>query len=283
MKNRWLLNLALVLLVAVMLAIVVYRPGTPPQPPAPSLTALSADGISRVRVLRPNQPEIVLEKSAGAWSLVAPHKARANLFRVNNLLALATAKSTGHFDAPAADLVNYGLDQAETRVWLNGQEIRFGSRHPINPQVYVMVDNQVHLIAASYFSGAALAPADFFSHQLLDDGLKPVAFSLPGFKLILDSNGAWQMTPANNELGSDRINTLVDEWRHAQALSVNRYSGKPAHEQAVIRFSADSPLKELTFSILAHKPEFVLYRPDEGLEYHFPEAVGTRLLELKPD
>lgn len=283
MKNRWLLNLALVLLVVVMLAVVVYRPGTPPAPPAPALTSLSTDAITHLRVLRPNQPEIVLEKSQGAWFMVAPHKARANLFRVNNLLALATAKSASHFDAPTTDLVKYGLDQPETRVWLNDQEIRFGSMHPINPQYYVLVNGQVHLIASRYYSGAALAPADFFSHQLLDDGLKPAAFSLPGLKLILDTHGAWQATPANKELSSDRINTLVDEWRHAQALSVNEYSGKPAHEHAIIRFSADSPLKELDIGILAHKPELILYRPDEGLEYHFPEDVGTRLLELKPD
>ena len=173
MKNRWLLNLALVLLVVVMLAVVVYRPGTPPAPPAPALTSLSTEAITHLRVLRSNQPEIVLEKSQGAWFMVAPHKARANLFRVNNLLALATAKSASHFDAPTTDLVKYGLDQPETRVWLNDQEIRFGSMHPINPQYYVLVNGQVHLIASRHYSGAALAPADFFSHQLLDDGLKP--------------------------------------------------------------------------------------------------------------
>jgi hypothetical protein len=282
-KNRWLLNLALVLLVAVMLAIVVYRPGTAPEPPALPLTTLGTDAITRLRILRPNQPEITLEKSQGTWSMVAPHKARANLFRVNNLLALATARTTSHFDAPTADLVKYGLDQPETQVWLNDEVIRFGNMHPINPQYYVLVDAKVHLIDASYFSGAALAPIDFFSHQLLDDGLKPAAISLPGFKLILDSTGAWQMTPANNKLGSDRLNTLVDEWRHAQALSVSVYSGKPVHEHALLRFAPGSPLKELDIGILAHKPELILYRADEGLEYHFPEEVGTRLLELKPD
>ena len=282
-KNRWLLNLALVLLVVVMLAIVVYRPGTRPEPPASPLTTLTADAITRLRVLRPNQPEIALEKSQGTWSMVAPHKARANMFRVNNLLALTTAKSASHFVAPATDLVKYGLDQPQTRVWLNDEEIRFGAMHPINPQYYVLVNGQVHLIASRYYSGAALAPADFFSHQLLDDGLKPIAFSLPGFKLILDTRGAWQATPANKELSSDRINTLVDEWLHAQALSVNEYSGKPAHEHVIIHFSEDSPIKQLDIGILAHKPELILYRPDEGLEYHFPEDVGTRLLQLKPD
>lgn len=283
MKNRWLLNLALVLLVAIMLAIVVYRPGGAPAPAAPSLTPLSADVITHLRIVRANQPEIALEKSQGAWSMIAPHKARANLFRVNNLLGLATAKSASHFEAPTADLAKYGLDQPETQVWLNDEVIRFGSMHPLNAQHYVLVDGQVHLIDARYFSGAALAPTDFYSHQLLDDGLKPVAIHLPGLKLILDRTGAWQMTPANNRLGSDRLNTLVDEWRHAQALSVSVYSGKPVHEHALLRFALGSPLKELDIGILAHKPELILYRADEGLEYHFPEEVGTRLLELKPD
>lgn len=279
-KNRWLLNLALVLVVAIMLAVVIYRPGTPPAPPATPLTALSADSINLVRIQRPNLPQMVLEKSATGWSLTAPLKARANQFRVNNLLGLAGATSASHFQAAAADLVKYGLDPPDTRVWLNEQEILFGAPHPLNAQHYVLVNGLVHLIPARYFSDAALAPTDFFSHQLLDEGLKPSAFSLPGFKLILDANGSWQITPANNELSSDRINTLVDEWRHAQALFVNTYSGKPAQEHILIRFAADSPRKELSIGILAHKPELILYRADEGLEYHFPEDAGKRLLEI---
>jgi hypothetical protein len=98
-----------------------------------------------------------------------------------------------------------------------------------------------------------------------------------------DKHGAWQMAPANKELTSDRINAFVEEWRHAQALSVTEYSGKTAHEKINFGFAAGSPLKNLEIGILAHKPELVLYRRDEGLQYHFPEELGARLLQLRPE
>jgi len=35
------------------------------------------------------------------------------------------------------------------------------------------------------------------------------------------------------------------------------------------------------FDILAREPEVILYRPDEGLDYHLPPDVGERLLAPK--
>lgn len=283
MKNRWLLNLGLAVLVAALLAIALYRPGAEPVAPVTILTSVSIDSIVRVRVQRTNQPDIRLEKTGGAWALTAPRAARANEFRINELLRLATAKSTSHFPAFSAELAKYGLDKPAAEVWLNDTPIRFGSMHPIHPQHYVLVDGQVHLIASKYFYSVSAGPADFFSHRLLEDRLKPVAFTLPGVILAQDNQGAWRINPANSELSNDRINTFVEEWRHAQALTVTPYSGKPAHEYLRIRFTAESPLKELELGILARQPELILYRKDEGLEYRFPQDVGVRLLQLKPE
>ena len=283
MQNRWLLNLGLAVLVAALLAIAFYRPGAEPVAPVVTLTALNTDSIMRVRIQRTNQPDIILEKASGTWTLVAPRAARANEFRINELLRLATATSTSRFPAPAAELSKYGLDKPVAQVWLNDTDIRFGSMHPIHAQHYVLVDGQVHLIASKYFYSVAAGPTDFFSHRLLEDRLKPAAFTLPGITLTQDNQGTWRISPANSELSSDRINAFVEEWRHAQALSVAPYSGKPAHEHLRIRFTADSPLKELELGILARQPELILYRKDEGLEYRFPQGVGMRLLQLKPE
>jgi hypothetical protein len=280
-RNRWLLNLVLMVLVGAMLAVAIYRPGEKSAPPSPLLTPLTAELVNRVRVQRPHHPEIVLEKTGDQWRVSAPRKARASSFRVNELLRLASAKSESQFSIAPADLGKYGLDTPQAQVWLNDTEIRFGAAHPINPQYYVAVGDQVHLIAATHYAAASAAPMEFYSHQLLEDGLKLVELKLPGHTLALNAKGEWQVAPADTSLSSDRINTVADEWRHAQALSVAPYSGKTAHEKIQLRFAPDSPVATLELGILAHKPELILYRKDEGLEYHFPEDVGGRLLELK--
>jgi len=38
--------------------------------------------------------------------------------------------------------------------------------------------------------------------------------------------------------------------------------------------------EKLVLGVLAYKPDFVLYRRDENLEYHFTEDTGKRLLTI---
>ena len=83
MKNRWLLNIGLALLVGVLVLLVLYKPGARKETEGTPLTALTADAIQRVRLVRPKQPEIVLQKSGDDWQLTAPRTARTTSFRVN--------------------------------------------------------------------------------------------------------------------------------------------------------------------------------------------------------
>jgi hypothetical protein len=42
----------------------------------------------------------------------------------------------------------------------------------------------------------------------------------------------------------------------------------------------DDKTEKLVLGILAYKPDFVLYRRDENLEYHFTDDTGKRLLNI---
>ena len=75
----------------------------------------------------------------------------------------------------------------------------------------------------------------------------------------------------------------MDEWRHARALSVEPYTGKPVRERVTITIIDDGKTRLLEFGVLARKPEFVVVRKDENLEYHFPEDIGARLMQLKTE
>ena len=69
------------------------------------------------------------------------------------------------------------------------------------------------------------------------------------------------------------------------ALTVARYTGRPVVDRVRVRFAADEGVTnqtrdQLELGILSYKPDFVLYREDENLEYRFTEDTGKRLLNI---
>jgi hypothetical protein len=282
MKNRWLLNVVLAAIVGALVFVVVYKPGSR-QPAATPLAALAAADIGRLRLLRPKQPEVVLEKHDGAWHLTAPRRARANGFRVNDLAALAATPVKTRFAAAPEALTKYGLDRPVATVFLNDAEFRFGALHPLHNEVYVLHAGQVQLVPATALRAATVPVEDLLSPNLLEDGTKIVSLRLPGFSLKQNDQGAWVRTPELKDLSSDAVNRFVDEWRYARALSVAPARAGGARDQVSITVADGDKTRTLEFGIAARKPELVLVRADEKLEYHFPEDAIGRLLDLKPE
>jgi hypothetical protein len=282
-KNRWLLNIGLALLVGALMLIALYKPGAKKEPEGAPLTALTAESIQRIRLVRPKQPEIVLEKLVEDWRMTAPRAARANNVRVNELLRLATTRVSTHFPATPAELGKYGLDHPLAALFLDDAEIRFGGMHPLDNQLYVLYDGQVQLIPAALLRAVSAPFADFLSTSLVEDKTKVLAFKFPAFSLKQNEQGAWVRTPELKNLGSDRANRFVDEWRYARALLVAPYAGKPIKERVTLTVADGDQQRVIIFGVLAYKPEFVVTRKDENLEYTFPEETGTRLMQLKPE
>jgi hypothetical protein len=280
LKKRWWLNLALVALLGGLALVAVLEPGKKAPERAPKLTTLAPDAITRARIERPGQEPIVLEKTAGGWRLEAPLAARANGFNVENLLRVASADVDATIPDGEQALAQFGLDRPRARLWLDGEELAFGALHPLKNQVYVRYRSQVYLIAGHLFGPAGYDYRRYLAPRLLEEDRKPLRFKLPGFTLAL-KDGSWQREPADPQLTGDRINDFVREWQHASALDVDRYAGRPPVAHVDIAFAADGDKTQtLRLGILAYKPELVLYRRDEGLEYRFPEETGKRLLTL---
>jgi hypothetical protein len=284
MKNRWLVNIGLTLLVGVLILLVLYKPGVNKETPGTPLTTSTADSVQRITLVRPKQPDIVLEKSgAEKWLLNAPRSARANGFRVNELLALANQRVTTRFPANPADLEKYGLDKPLATLFLDNAEIHFGGMHPLDNQLYVLHAGQVQLVPAAVLRAVSAPLNDFLSTSPLGDKTRPLAFKFPAFGMKQNQQGAWVREPALKGLGSDQVNRFVDEWRHARALFTAPYSGGRAQARVTITLADGDKQRVVEFGVLALKPEFVLYRKDEKLEYSFPEETGSRLMQLKPE
>lgn len=283
MKNRWLLNIGLALLIGALVLVNIYQPGKKQEPEGTPLTRLAPQELRQIRLVRPQQTPVVLEKIGETWRLSTPRSARANEVRVNELVQLTNTRVKVRFPAVPTELPKYGLDNPLVTVFLNDHEIRFGGMHPLESQLYVWHDGQVALVPAATLRAASAPVNDFLSASLLEDKTKPVAFRLPGFSLKQNEQGAWVRTPELKELGSDAVNRFVDEWRFARALSVAPYSGKPVKERITLNLADGGNAKILELGVLAREPEFIVYRKDEGLQYHFPADIGARLMHIKPE
>lgn len=279
LKRRWLLNAGLLVLVAALVLAVIYLPGQKKSQPGPPLTAVAVDGVARVRIEKPEQPEIMLEKTGGDWRLAAPVKARANRFNVERLLRVLAAPGDTRIPAEPAGLSRFGLDKPAARVWFDDQEIDFGTLHPLKNEVYVLYHNEVVLIPGHYLAASTYPYTNFIDSGLFDDGLKLTAIKLPDFTLA-QKDGVWRRQPEDRKLTTDRVNDFAAEWQNARALTVDKYSGKEATGEIEVTATRGGKTENLKLGILSYKPEFVLHRPDENLEYHFTEETGKRLLTL---
>jgi len=284
MNRRWLLNIALLVVIGALALVVVLRPGKRDgDAGGPPLLSLAPEAITQLRVERPGKETLAFERRGNDWHMTAPHKARAGTFRISELTRLASTRSESSFPAVEGELARYGLDRPRARVRINDTEIALGSKHPMRYSQYVRVGDEVHLISAGSERTLEAPTTDFLSTSLLEEQLKLTALTLPQFALTLDAQGAWTLKPARKDINADRLTRYVDEWRFARALSAAPYSGAAIRKKVLLRMADDSPIKQIEIGVLKEKPELLLYRKDEGIEYRFPEETGQRLLELKPD
>jgi Domain of unknown function (DUF4340) len=223
----------------------------------------------------------VLEKTGAEWMLTGPVKARANPFNVESLLRILTAPGEARFHADGQDLAKFGLDRPRSRVRYGDAEIAFGSLHPLNDRIYVLHHDEIVLIPAHYLASAVYPYTNFIDSRLFEESRKITSIKLPDFTLT-QQDGAWKKQPPDNQLTSDRLNGFAAEWQNARALGVEKYSGKEILDRIEVTSMRDDKTEKLALGILAYKPDFVLYRRDENLEYHFTEDTGKRLLSISP-
>ena len=279
LRRRWLLNAVLLVMIGALAWLAIQRAGQEKEVTGPPLTVLAADAISQVRLERPGHEGITLEKNGNQWALTAPLRARANPFNIDNLLRLVSAPTQARFPAAGHELAKFGLAQPQARVRFGSDEVVFGSLHPLHSQIYVLYKSEIALIPGRYLGSALYPYTNFIDSRLFESDRKISAIKLPDFTLV-QQNGTWQRQPPDKKLTSDRINEFAAEWQNARALHVEKYSGKEILDRIQITSAMNGKSDRLALGVIAYKPDFVLLRPDENLEYHFTEDTGKRLLEL---
>jgi hypothetical protein len=277
--RRTALNLLLLVAVAVLAAVAIFQPGVQEPPPAPTLTDRDPGAVQRVRIERPEQPPVVLEKRAGRWYVAEPLSMPANAFRIQSLLEVLSFASDRQFATQDLDLPRFGLAPPKASLFLDDLRLDFGDTESLSGRRYVRSGEAVHLIADRFYH-QVMAGAPGFAHLgPLGPDPEPVALDLPDLTLRHEG-GRWVVEPDDPAAGADAVQRLVDAWRSVQAITVRPLEAAAGGRSLTVALQGqEAPLR---FLVSETPHALVLARPEAGVQYHLPVESAERLLRLRP-
>ncbi|BBA32500.1 putative uncharacterized protein [Methylocaldum marinum] len=276
MKSRLLLNLALLVLIAILGAVAFFEPGKK-EPETTPLVPVDENALAAVTLQ--NKDTIKFEKQNGHWRLTAPFNAPANDIRVRQLIGIAEANSEAQYPISSEDLAKFDLDKPKATLILDTTTLKFGGSDPINMRRYVQIGDTLHLVGDDFFHHLTASATDYVDKKLLPEDAKINEIIIPGLKATLGQDGKWILEPP---AGPDQsISDLLNAWNTARAIDVKRVEQPIQADIVRITLAEGSPIE---FHILQREPDLVLVREDLGLQYEVTGNATKRLLSLqKPD
>jgi len=284
MRKRWLLNLSLLFLI-IGLGVIIWQ--LPPAPnktqETPKLTTRDPLQVQHLRVERVGKEPIEIKKTQGVWQILSPLQLPAHDFRIQAILQLLSTRNYRKLDASQVKLSELKLAPAPISVQFDDLVMEFGDQSPMNEHLrYLKIKSDIYLLSDSvhhFLNSDAVLLANL---SPLGNSAKLNELQLPNLHLQL-KEGRWSsLKPVENTLngGADALNTLVETWEHLQALSVKRYHPDPnLPPQGEINLGLQNQTA-LNFKIISQTPEFILARPDKGVEYHFSQHQLSKLMNL---
>jgi hypothetical protein len=278
-KRGLLVNMALALVVAGLVAWTILKPGEKAAPSWPLSLKKPADA-KRIAIERKGLPAFVLEKDkAGHWIQSAPFPARTDASKAPRLLDLLGARARTTY--PATDLARFELAEPFARMRVDDQVFAFGTVNAITNEQYVLAGDTVFLVSPIHGFALPTQVDSLASHLLLAEDEVPTAFVLPGATIALHE-GKWMRTPPPADpagLSQDDFVRWTEQWRYASSLVTRVPAARPSGE--TLRISLQNG-RTIEMRVLSRTAELRLLRTDENLEYVFAAETGARLLSPGP-
>ena len=290
MKNRWILNLVMLAVVAGLVAFLYLRPKVNNDAPSQhEVSTLKLADFTAVKAEFSAKVPTSFEKVDGLWRMTSPYKTRADQISVQRILAIIAAKSTEKF--PATDLAKFGLDKPQLKLKLTkatGDEVfSFGTFNSVTEEQYVGYKDAVYLLSGSYAEAATTQPIELIEKTPLT---KNEAKQIAGFDfskleqwqanaLNVDiADGKWKTNEPKAKITQNEMNEWLDfSWKQAQAKQVELYT--PDHKNTYPSFDVKlKDGKKVHFDKIQEAPDLLLGRPDEGVMYHFSNDVGFTMV-----
>ena len=288
MKNRWLINIGLLLLVLITF---FYSWTIFQKEPVESirfeLSKFKLSDFNELKIDFPSRISTHFKIVDNHWRMLSPHKARAEELYVYRILSILATSSLEKLSSD--DLSKYGLDQPNLKITFLGNNLKevflFGTYNPINEDQYVLYKDNVFLISGGFSETAAFMPTELIEKNPIAKYEKIKSFNFSRLEQWQDSrlklnniNNAWNVEGKNLLIAQSDVNEWYEmTWKNIPAKSVKPYK----MDERIGYKSFDIVLKDnkkLTFYRIEESPELLLFRKDEGLLYHFPSDLGFTML-----
>ena len=285
MKNRWLINIILLVMVFSISLFLLLKPAKIKQTKQFSISTFNLSDFDSIKVDFPSRASVIFKKSTDSWDMVEPIKGRADQFSVQKIISIVASSSSEKL--PSNDLAKYGLDKPTMKLKLihKGleEEFIFGTYNSVTEDQYLLYKDNVYLISGSYSESAATQPIELIdklplskSEQVKDfDFSRLEQWQSKRLKVTLNNN---EWSAEGSQLNQNEMVEWFDmTWVKNPAKSVEKSSidSRIPHKSFDIH-TIDG--KKITFLRVQESPETKLYRVDEGLLYHFGSDIGFTMM-----
>jgi len=286
MKNRWLINIILLVMVLSISLFLFLKPAKIKQTKQFSISTFNLSDFDSIKVDFPSKASVILKKSSESWDMIEPVKARADQFSVQKIISIVATSSSEKL--PSNDLAKYGLDKPTMKLKLihKGQEEEFifGTYNSVTEDQYLLYKENVYLISGSYSEAAATQPIELIDKLPLSKSEEIKYFDFSRLEQwqskrlkVTRNNNEWSANEGSQFKQNEMAEWFDMTWVKNPAKSVE----KSSIDLRVPYKSFDIHTidgKKITFLRLQESPETKLYRVDEGLLYHFGSDIGFTMM-----
>ena len=242
------------------------------------LTSTAPETIDTVHIISKGHDNIELKKiDKDNWQLVKPVQARADLTPIDRTVDILASKSYSKYDkSDVSSLESLELQPAKRVVRLNGERFVIGGNDPISNRLYVMHNNQVHLIDDEFSHFLLLGYPVFVNRLILPANSYIEAIQTPEYHIV-KGNDSWQTDPV---LSPEKVQAIFYAWTNAFSERVSYLLVDDLKDQQTIPIqiiTSDSD-KILNLEAIIKDDQFYLCRKDIGVKYHMPQKLIEQLL-----
>lgn len=286
MKNRWVINIILLVIVLSISLFLFLKPSEIKQKKQFAISAFNLSEFDSIKVDFPSRASVIFKKGIESWEMLEPIKGRADQFSVQKIISIVATSSSEKL--PSNDLAKYGLDKPIVKLKLihKGleEEFIFGTYNSVTEDQYLLYKDNVYLISSAYSEVASTQPIELIDKSPLSQSEKIRDFDFSRLEQwqskrlkVTRNNNEWTANEGNSLKQSEMAEWFDMTWVKNPAKSVEKSSIdlRVPHKSFDIH-TTDG--KKITFIRLQESPETQLYRVDEGLLYHFGSDIGFTML-----